>query len=63
METAGNLEKGISGGRMEKLNNREKDNKSGFIIFAATRVIIGITLAVAILWARQRSGALERLYL
>ena len=35
---------------MEKLNNREKDNKSGFIIFAATRVIIGITLAVAVLW-------------
>lgn len=35
---------------MEKLNNNKKDNKSGYIIFAATRVVIGITLAVAFLW-------------
>ena len=35
---------------MEKLNNKEKDNKSGFIIFAATRVVIGITFAVAVMW-------------
>jgi len=35
---------------MEKLNNRKKDNKSGYFIFAATRVVIGITFAVAVLW-------------
>ena len=35
---------------MEKLNNREKDNKSGYFIFAATRIVIGITFAVAFLW-------------
>jgi hypothetical protein len=35
---------------MENLNNREKDNKSGYFIFAATRIVIGITFAVAVLW-------------
>ncbi|MES0445678.1 MAG: DUF2333 family protein [Desulfobacterales bacterium] len=35
---------------MEKLNNKEKDNKSGYFIFAATRVAIGIIFAVAVLW-------------
>ena len=35
---------------MEKLNNRKKDNESRYFIFAATRVVIGITFAVAALW-------------
>ncbi|MEE8552563.1 MAG: DUF2333 family protein [Desulfobacterales bacterium] len=35
---------------MEEINNREKDNKSGYFIFAATRIVIGITFAVAVLW-------------
>lgn len=35
---------------MEKLNNNNKDNKSGYFIFAATRIVIGITFAVAVLW-------------
>ena len=35
---------------MEKLNNNKKDNKSGYFIFAATRVVIGIIFAVAVLW-------------
>ncbi len=35
---------------MKDLNNGEKDNKSGYFIYAATRVAIGITFAVAVLW-------------
>ena len=35
---------------MGDLNNRKTDNKSGYFIFAATRVVIGITFAVAVLW-------------